>query len=222
MLPVLILLQPGAWVGQPPYGALTGSHSPARSRPVAVLTGRGAFAPSPFGWLAPAQPEKLYEGSAHVDFLLERVHLTKRRVSGGIHIDAAPPSIWRTLTDFEAMPEIIPNILSNTVTRRADGTVSIDQTSLLSRRLNLETEMTLEAVVDPGARRLELRRTGGHGFLEFVATYSLQPQPSGGTYLKYAVSLVPCPIFPLPLVEQKIRREVPKMLVAVRDAAQSG
>ena len=68
---------------------------------------------------------------------------------------------------------------------------------------------------------MQLRRVAGHGFLEFVATYSLQPQPSGGTYLKYAVELVPCPIFPLPLVEAKIRREVPKMLVALRDVATS-
>lgn len=163
--------------------------------------------------------EKLSEGDARVDFLLERLHLTKRRVSGGIDIEASPQSIWSTLTDFEAMPEIIPNILSNKVTRRPDGSVSINQKSLISRRLNLETDMTLEATMDGGARQLELRRVAGHGFLEFVARYTLLPRPNGGTYLKYAVTLVPCPIFPLPLVEQKIRREVPKMLVAVRDAA---
>ena len=43
---------------------------------------------------------------------------------------------------------------------------------------------------------------------------------AGSTYLSYTVELIPCPIFPLPLVEEKIRKEVPRMLVALRDAVQ--
>ena len=60
-----------------------------------------------------------------------------------------------------------------------------------------------------------LQRVSGHGFLEFEGQYSLSPRPDGSTYLGYSVELVPCPIFPLPLVEQKIRKEVPKMLAAM-------
>ena len=48
--------------------------------------------------------------------------------------------------------------------------------------------------------------------------YTLVPRGSS-VYLQYQVELVPCPIFPLPVVEAKIRKEVPKMLAAVRDAA---
>ena len=55
--------------------------------------------------------------------------------------------------------------------------------------------------------------------LEFVAQYELRPRGDGTTYLSYEVELVPCPIFPLPLVERKIRKEVPKMLSAVSVAA---
>ena len=41
----------------------------------------------------------------------------------------------------------------------------------------------------------------GHGFLEFEGKYTLRPRPDGsGTYLSYSVELVPCPIFPLPMV----------------------
>ena len=47
-----------------------------------------------------------------------------------------------------------------------------------------------------------------------------QPRPDGTTYLSYAVELVPCPIFPLPLVERKVRKEVPRMLHAVKTASQ--
>ena len=177
--------------------------------------------PTPFGiWPSgPSKPERLREGGTWIDYQMESLHLTKRRVSGGIVVEAGSENIWDVLTAYEQLPEVVPNILSNVVTRRPDGTVTIQQQSLLSRRLNLVTDMTLEVDADPSARRLVLTRSAGHGFLEFVGSYTLQPRASGETYLQYMVELVPCPIFPLPIVEQKIRKEVPKMLLAVRDVA---
>lgn len=109
-------------------------------------------------------------------------------------------------------------ITTNLPSHSRSGSVSISQTSLLSRRLNLVTDMTLEVSADEAARRLTLRRTAGHGFLEFEGIYTLVPR-GGAVYLQYQVELVPCPIFPLPIVETKIRKEVPKMLAAVRSAA---
>ena len=112
------------------------------------------------------------------------------------------------------------NILSNIVTREtANGNVRIMQDSLLSTRLNLRTSMDLEAVESLDQWMMQLRRLSGHGFLEFEAVYQLAPRADGSTYLSYSVELVPCPIFPLPLVERKIRKEVPKMLTAVAAVA---
>ena len=177
--------------------------------------------PSPFGaWPAPGSgPERLREGGTWIDYQMESLHLTKRRVSGGIVVEAPAQDIWDVLMAYEQLPEVVPNILSNVVTRHADGSVTIEQSSLISRRLNLVTEMTLDVVADEERRSLVLTRTSGHGFLEFVGSYTLKPQGNGATYLQYMVELVPCPVFPLPLVEAKIRKEVPKMLLAVRDAA---
>ena len=177
--------------------------------------------PTPFGgWpLGGSKPERLREGGTCIDYQMESLHITKRRVSGGIVVEAPPEAIWEVLTAYEQLPDVVPNILSNEVTRHPDGAVTIEQSSLLSRRLNLVTEMTLSVEADAKARKLVLTRTAGHGFLEFVGSYTLQPQANGATYLQYMVELVPCPIFPLPIVETKIRKEVPKMLLAVRDAA---
>ena len=93
----------------------------------------------------------------------------------------------------------------------------LDGLALLILRLGLEAEMTLEAQPVDG-NCLRLRRTGGHGFLEFDATYTLSGS-GADRYLSYQVELVPCPIFPLPLVEQKIRKTVPSMLAAVQQRA---
>lgn len=162
------------------------------------------------------QPEVLYEKGTKVDFMLEALHLTKRRVSGGVVVRAPPEAVWNVLTDYERMPEVIPNILSNRVTRDERARrVTIQQESLLSNKLQLRVDMELEAIEQRDRWSLALRRLSGHGFLQFQAQYSLKPRPDGTTYLSYEVELVPCPIFPLPLVERKVRKEVPKMLYAV-------
>ena len=171
--------------------------------------------PGGFGWGGSKEQTVMYEAGLPVDFVMEKVSFTRRRVSGGVLVRATPEQIWSVLTAYERMPDVIPNILSNVVTRdAASGRVTIQQESQLSRRLNLVTSMTLEAVEVQQARALELRRVTGHGFLEFEGRYTLTPR-GGSTYLAYEVELVPCPIFPLPLVERKIRKEVPKMLAAV-------
>ena len=195
-----------------------GAQSRAAAQPRMVL---GLPSPPTGAWpfaASSGRPERLREGDAWIDYQMESVGLTKRRVSGGITVEAPAEAIWRVLTAYEQLPDVVPNIISNEVTRRPDGSVSIAQSSLLSRRLDLKTDMTLEVEADDAAKKLVLRRVSGHGFLEFVGSYTLKPQ-GGSTYLQYNVELVPCPIFPLPLVETKIRKEVPKMLQAVRLAS---
>ena len=75
----------------------------------------------PPGMSSSARAEQLWEGGVRVDYHMERLGLAKRRVSGGILVDAADADIWAVLTAFEDLPKVVPNILSNKVTRRADG-----------------------------------------------------------------------------------------------------
>lgn len=205
-----------------PRSPLRAARTPVAPR---MVLGLPLGAPPGLGTLfgGSAGPEVLYDGRTPVDFEMETLHLTKRRCSGGVLLrDTSPEEIWAVLTNYERLPEVVPNILSNVVTRDgASGRVTIQQDSLLSTRLNLITSMVLEAVEDRDRWEMTLRRVSGHGFLEFEGKYTLTPRAGGATYLSYSVELVPCPIFPLPLVERKIRKEVPKMLCAVGAAAVS-
>jgi len=171
-------------------------------------------------WGAVPQQEVMMEGGSRITFAMENLHLTKRRVSGSVVVDAPAEAVWATVTDYERHPDFIPSIVSHAVSRDANGEVTLEQVSLLSRKLNLRTQMRLRAVEDPKKLSLLLMRVSGHGFLEFEGRYSLVPRADGKTALSYSVELVPCPIFPLPLVERKIRKEVPKMLAAVAQVSQ--
>lgn len=136
-------------------------------------------------------------------------------MSGSVTVDALPAQVWAVITAYDQMPDFIPSIISQAVDRDGAGGVFIEQVSLLSKKMNLRTQMRLQAVEAASKRELRLRRVSGHGFLEFDGRYLLKPRADGKTVLSYSVELVPCPIFPLPLVERKIRKEVPKMLAAV-------
>jgi len=226
LLAIMALLLPAGsgFLAGPAVGRSTVASRHGAAPAMALGLGRASpfGVPTPFGSLlgGSQQPEVLYESGTPVDFQMETLHLTKRRVSGGVLVRATPEAIWAVLTDYEAMPEVIPNILSNTVRRESSGRVLIDQQSLLSRRMGLEVHIQLEAVEQKDRWQLDLRRQSGHGFLELDAVYNLQPRGDGSTYLAYKVELVPCPLFPLPLVERKMRKEVPKMLHALRVAAE--
>lgn len=170
----------------------------------------------PFGRRA-ARPETIMEGRHRIEFTMEALHFTKRRVSGSISIDAPAMAIWDAITAYELQPSVIPSILSQEVSRQPDGQVFIEQVSLLSSKLNLRAQMRIQAIEHPERLQLVLRRVSGHGFLQFDCKYVLKPQSGSRTVLQYSVELMPCPIFPMPLVDQKIRRQVPKMLVALND-----
>jgi carbon monoxide dehydrogenase subunit G len=186
------------------------THSPSAAKRSRLSTARMVLELPrlPLPWAA--RPEIIYEGRSRIEYLIETIHLTKRRVSGSISIDAPACVVWDLCTAYEQQPDMIPSILSHTVSREGDGRVFIDQLSLLSSKMKLRTEMRLEAIEDVARQQLVLRRVSGHGFMEFEARYALSPGPGGKTTLRYTVELVPCPLFPLPLVERKIRKEVPK------------
>ena len=214
---LLVSLSPHAFAPAPApllWGAPPPALRPARADGAAMVLAPSTRGLGDWNPFAP-RAERIREGGCEVDFRMEIVHLTKRRVSGGVAIAAPAADVWRAVTSYERFPDFIPSIISHDVRRGEAGRAVIDQVSQLSRRLNMRSQMTLEAVESPDARSVTLRRVSGHGFLEFEGQYSLSPRPDGSTYLGYSVELVPCPIFPLPLVEQKIRKEVPKMLAAM-------
>ena len=75
------------------------------------------------------------------------------------------------------------------------------------------------AITERYHRELKLQRISGHGFLDFKARYSFSALPGDTCRLGYEVQAVPCPIFPMPIVQHKVKKEVPRMLSALRAKA---
>lgn len=156
---------------------------------------------------------------------VELISPRRLRVSGSVRVDADAARVWRVLTAYPLQRAFIPNLISTTPLRRK-GELLLDQVGLLSRKLRLRSRLLLRVTEDWPTRAIALERVEGRDFLEFDARYNLREgvttqddviNGTGDIVLDYQVVAVPFSLYPMSLVENKIVKEVPRMLVAVRD-----
>lgn len=194
--------------GRPQSRVAPRSAARQRASSLAVLV------PSPFSF--PALAARF--GDANVDFSTKLVDFgLGLKSAGSVSIEAPIELVWDLVTDYERHPEFIPNIVASKLEREGDQLV-LNQRGLLSNKLRLQVDMRL-AVTERRHAELKLRRLSGHGFMSFEACYTFAALPGGNCRLGYEVQAVPCPIFPMPIVENKVRKEVPRMLSALRARA---
>ena len=109
--------------------------------------------------------ETIRAGGVPVEFSMQSMgglNAFRRQVSGGIHINAALDCVWSVLTDYAAFEDIIPNVAASTVRQVRDKTF-IQQTGVLSRKLNLRTTMLLEVTEDSQSGQVRCIGTTGGG-----------------------------------------------------------
>ncbi|KAJ1637620.1 hypothetical protein T492DRAFT_951061 [Pavlovales sp. CCMP2436] len=198
------------------FGAVRGAHNLCASRGSVTQRGhaRAILVPSPFSF---PQYAARY-GDADVDFSTTLINFgLGLKSTGSVSIEAPVEIVWNLVTDYERHPEFIPNILASKV-ERVGNQVVLNQRGLLSNKLKLRCDMRLE-VTERRLVELKLQRISGHGFMDFRARYQFNALPDGNCRLAYEVQAMPCPIFPMPLVANKVRKEVPRMLSALRAKA---
>jgi ribosome-associated toxin RatA of RatAB toxin-antitoxin module len=175
---------------------------------------RAVLVPSPFSF--PSLAARF--GDANVDFSTSLVDFgLGLKSAGSLTIEAPLSVVWDIVTDYERHPEFMPNIVASKLERTGTQLV-LNQRGLLSNKLQLKVDMRL-AVTELFHNELRLERISGHGFMDFKARYQFAPLAGGSCRLGYEVQAVPCPIFPMPIVQHKVRKEVPRMLSALRARA---
>lgn len=109
----------------------------------------------------------------------------------------------------------------------------LDQIALISRKLRLKSRMAMQVFEEPETFSLRLKLVEGRDFETMNAIYRIQvldgddesssdEKDKDGVRLDYNVTAVPFPLYPMSLVENKVAKEVPKMLAAIRDEAVLG
>lgn len=156
----------------------------------------------------------------------------RRRISGCIDIPASRARVWSVITAYEQLDKFLPNIVTSAVQRTKDA-IMLDQIALISRKLRLKSRMAMQVFEDPETFSLHLKLVEGRDFETMDAIYRIQvldgddesssvEKDKDRVRLDYNVTAVPFPLYPMSLVENKVAKEVPKMLAAIRDEAVLG
>lgn len=126
----------------------------------------------------------------------------------------------------------MPNIISSKLHTEAhahaydhgseDGVKYLDQVGIISRKLRLKSRMLLRVTEDAAKSCIIFDRVESRDFTHFIGKYSLNVLDECNIRLDYEVEAVPFPLYPMSLVENKVLREVPRMLAGIRDEAVLG
>lgn len=160
--------------------------------------------------------------TARVSLKVENLGGRRRRVSGGVDIDASVERVWDVLTKYEFNEQYMPNIVKSEVERLRGGDVLLEQIGIISRSLRLQTRMVMRVTEDFERFLITFSKVEGKDFSEFEGGYALKRLGPNESRLEYEIIAIPMPLFPVSLVERKITKEVPGMLASIRQESLEG
>ena len=129
-------------------------------------------------------------------------------------VKAAPSQVWKVLTDYEAMPEFVPDLKKNKVMSRTGNRAIIEQAGVarflfLSRPIHL----VVQAAEEPMSA-IDISLITGD-MKVYTCRWELTALPDGGTRVTYTGKMVPKFYVPAMLGSNLIRRDIERMMKAV-------
>lgn len=136
-------------------------------------------------------------------------------VSASGTVKASPAAVWKVLTDYEAMPDYVPDLKMTRVMSRSGNRVVVEQAGVarflfLRRSIHLVVSVTEDPI---SSIDIELMQ----GDMKvYSCRWELTPiADTGGTRIAYTGKLVPKFYVPGVLGTSIIRRDIERMMTAV-------
>ena len=159
---------------------------------------------------AMAQLPKLEVAVKRVE--LEGQPIFEVAASGAVR--APPAAVWKILTNYERMPEFVPDLQSTRVLSRTGNRAIVEQYGV-ARFLFFKRGIHLVVqVVEENQSNIDITLVSGD-MKVYQCRWELQPTPEGGTRIVYGGKLVPKFYVPGMLGANIIRSDIERMMTAV-------
>lgn len=162
---------------------------------------------------------QIITGEAHVS-----VSYLKNKVvgvDGIIHIQAPVRDVWSVLTDYEHIKDFIPQVLESQLLKDKGAEKLIQQTGKTGILFFKKTSTIVLKVKEFYLDRILFKQDSGD-FKVFEGEWQLTACPEGdGTMLAYRAKIKPDFFAPPALTRYVEERDLPKVLQAVRNQAES-
>lgn len=137
------------------------------------------------------------------------------RVEARGEVEAAPAAVWRTLTDYERMPEFVPDLRRARVLSRSGEQVLVEQFGV-ARFLFFRRDIRLVVQVrEQPISQIDISLVEGD-MRVYNCTWKLVAlSATGGTLIVFSATLAPNFYVPAILGANLVRSDIEKMMTAV-------
>lgn len=146
---------------------------------------------------------------------MEAVAKRQRRITSQIAIAQRRESVWEVLTDYESLPEFLPNLEKSQRLEHPEGEkVRLEQVGkqrLL--KINFSARVVLDLTETP-PERIDFEMVEGD-FKAFSGYWSLESLEET-TQLVYSIFVWPKRTMPVSLIERRLSKDLSLNLVAIR------
>lgn len=159
-------------------------------------------------------PDLLTEGTADLRLAVERPGGRHRLIRAALWVPRPAEAIWQVLSDYETLPEFIPNLAISRRLPHPEGGIRLEQVGLQPvLKVNFRARVVLD-LIESCPERIEFKLVEGD-FQVFAGFWALEPQGEG-TDLIYQVQVCPKVTLPVSLVERRLTRDLHTNLTALR------
>ncbi|WP_332878953.1 SRPBCC family protein [Massilia sp. S19_KUP03_FR1] len=136
------------------------------------------------------------------------------RITSSGTVAASPATVWRILTDYERMPEYVPDLRSARVLSRDGAKVIIEQQGgvqflVFSRAIHLVVQ-----VQERAPDQIDVSLVDGD-MKVYRASWALRPAGAGGTRVDYSATIAPKFYVPGLVGTSIVRKDIANMMAAV-------
>ncbi len=146
---------------------------------------------------------------------VEEVAKRQRRITSQIAIAQPRETVWQVLTDYESLPEFVPNLKTSQRLEHPEGDkIRLEQVGkqrLL--KMNFSARVVLDLVEMP-PERIDFEMVEGD-FKGFSGYWQLD-SVENTTQLSYSVFVWPPRTMPVSLIERRLSKDLSLNLVAIR------
>ncbi|MEH2353288.1 SRPBCC family protein [Nostoc sp.] len=154
---------------------------------------------------------------AQVEVQIEKIAERQRQISARVQIPHPVEQIWKVLTNYEALPDFLPNLAKSCLIEHPDGGIRLEQVGsqrLLNFNFSARVVLDLEECFP---KAINFRMVEGD-FKGFSGSWCLEPYSFGeylGTNLSYTIQVWPKLTMPVGIIENRLSKDLRLNLLAI-------